>query len=133
MKSTTNAFFIAMLLALNLNGQTPPPIVLTRSLFPGGGGESSGGEFVMLASIGEPSTTLAGGGVYSLTSGAWVPSPPGDCAYDGVVSLIDYAQMVPCLMGPAESLPTTACRCFDLDASNTVSLKDFAMLQRLLD
>ncbi len=57
-----------------------------------------------------------------------VDSLPGDADVDGKVSLVDYQQFSNCVTGPGGTV-STGCECFDVDASGTVDLRDYWLVQ----
>lgn len=56
---------------------------LTRSTVDGGGGASSGGEFRLRGTIGQPDAASASGGTFRLRGGFWIPTnaPQGDALF----------------------------------------------------
>ncbi|MBX3356309.1 MAG: hypothetical protein KF724_11505 [Phycisphaeraceae bacterium] len=79
----------------------------------GGGGDSSGGGFVLAGTIGQPDVGTMSGGGYTLTGGYWAgvtaaPAPPcpADLTGDGVVNGADIALVLgswgPCVGCPAD-------------------------------
>ncbi len=113
-----------------LAGVPEPAFEISRTTIDGGGAmRSTGGDFELSGTIGQPDAgTLTGGG-FELNGGFWMPIPPGDCEDDGDVDLTDYAQFRACLSGPAGGAPNTTCRCFDVDRSGRVDLVDVAIVQ----
>ena len=95
-----------------------------------GGGEtlSTGGEFSLGGTIGQPDAGVMTGDVFELTGGFWFELPPSDCNSTGGVDLLDYDDFEACLTGP-DGTVTSECRCFDVDHSGTVDLQDFAVMQ----
>jgi len=59
--------------------------------------------------------------------GSSVP-PPADCDNSGMVNLRDFALFAEFFRGPVEG-SAGRCRCFDIDDSRSVDLRDFAALQ----
>jgi len=114
-------------------GITPPPRFDLVRQYLGAGGVASGGNYEVVHSVGFPATTSATGGDYDFTPGVWPESPPGDCAYDGSVTLIDYASMWDCLTGPVPPAHEGGCVCFDIDANGAIDLVDFGGFQRAFD
>lgn len=94
---------------------------------------SSGGEFELSGTIGQPDagpgTLGMSGGDFALTGGFWFPIATGDCNTDGGVNLFDYSDFEPCLSGPEGGLLIPECTCFDLDRDDDVDLDDFAGFQ----
>lgn len=106
--------------------------VIVRSTIDGGGGAmlSDDGRLDIQGTIGQPDAGGMSGGAFELSGGFWFPIPPADCNDDGVVTSSDTAGLSLCLTGPA-ARATDGCRCFDVDASNTVDLADFALMQAM--
>lgn len=105
-----------------------------------GGGEmgSSGGDFELSGTIGQPDAgpTLTGGG-YSLTGGFWAvtvetATPCGDSAGDmdgdGDVDLVDFGEFQLCFTGGAGTV-AAGCECTDFDGDNDADLVDFGAFQ----
>jgi len=100
---------------------------ISRSTIDGGGTmNSTGGNFELSGTIGQPDAGSMSGGSFTLTGGFWFALPPGDCNTDGGVNLIDYDDLQSCLSGPNGSLPFPDCNCFDIDGDNDVDLFDVA-------
>ncbi|MEE9293659.1 MAG: hypothetical protein V3W34_01670 [Phycisphaerae bacterium] len=113
----------------------PPDYDLTWHTVDGGGGTSSVGTFTLTGTVGQPDAGVMSGGTLTLAGGGWV-SPgtsvvQGDCNFDGVVDLLDYAQFAQCVTGPSGPVDP-ACACNDLDDDDDVDLHDFGILQTLL-
>ncbi len=102
----------------------------TRYSIDGGGVmRSSGGDFGLSGTIGQPDAGVLSGGDFSLSGGFWFEEPPDDCNSDGWVNLIDYDDFDGCLSGPDGGLPRPECNCFDLDGDNDVDLSDVRQFQ----
>jgi hypothetical protein len=118
--------------AIAVSSQTPGvgTMEITRSTIDGGGLMfSTGGDFELSGTIGQPDAGVMAGDNFELTGGFWFQTPPSDCDNDGGVSLLDHASFTECLSGP-ESTPADAhCRCFDVDFDGDVDAGDFALLQ----
>ena len=95
-----------------------------------GGGEtfSTGGEFELSGTIGQPDAGVMEGGEFTLAGGFWFEEPPGDCNSTGGVDLLDHDDFEPCLSGPNTGV-SEGCECFDVNRSGTVDLFDFAVAQ----
>jgi hypothetical protein len=89
---------------------------------------STGGNYELSGTVGQPDAGEMTGGTYTLTGGFWFGQMPGDCDYDGDVDLDDFADFEACLLGPGGGLGPD-CNCFDLDGSGDVDLGDFAVFQ----
>ena len=102
---------------------------LSRSTIDGGGGMfSSGGNYELSGTIGQPDAGALANGDYELTGGFWFPQAPGDCNVDGGVNLFDFDLLADCATGPNGAL-LAECVCFDLDRDGDVDLYDFAEFQ----
>jgi hypothetical protein len=108
-----------------------PPLEISRATIDGGGIMfSTGGDFELSGTIGQPDAGVLEGGEFELSGGFWFGVAPTDCNNDGAVNLFDHASFAECLTGPGgESL--TGCECFDIDGSSAVDLEDFAVAQVL--
>ena len=106
------------------------PFEITRSTVDGGGAmRSTGGDFELSGTIGQPDAGTMTGGNFELNGGFWFPLAPGDCDEDGGVDLRDHDQFDSCLTGPGGAPPVGTCRCFDVNGSGHVDLVDFAEIQ----
>lgn len=102
---------------------------LTWYTIDGGGAMfTSGGDFELSGTIGQPDAGVLTGGGFQLTGGFWFEQPPGDCNSTGSVNLFDYDAFEACLSGPDGGV-AEGCACFDMDASGDVDLVDFALFQ----
>jgi len=103
----------------------------------GGATFSSGGQFRVGATIGQPDAGVLAGGEFELVGGFWaaatleVPSP-GDFNGDGSVDLEDFEVLSDCLTGPGLELGID-CSGADVDGDGDVDLLDFANLQALFE
>jgi len=103
---------------------------ITRSTIDGGGVmRSTGGDFELSGTIGQPDAGTMSGDGFDLTGGFWFPLSLDDCNSDGWVNLIDYDDFDGCLSGPNGGLPQPECNCFDLDSDNDVDLSDIRQFQ----
>ena len=96
-----------------------------------GGGEmfTTGGDFELSATIGQPDAGAMTGGDFELTSGFWFSVVAGDCNTDGAVNLFDYESFQACITGPNGGPVSPDCACSDFDNDDDVDLNDWAMLQ----
>lgn len=130
-KKSTTAVLIGVLVACTLAiGQE---FEITRYTIVGGGVmRSTGGDFELSGSIGQFDASSAApklsGGEFELTGGFWIQTPLGDCEDDGDVDLRDHDLFTACITGPGAAT-LDACRCFDVNRSNTVDLIDVAIVQ----
>ena len=107
-----------------------PDYEITRSTIDGGGVmQSTGGDFELSGSIGQPDAGVIIGGDFELTGGFWFELPPTDCNDDGIVSLLDHETFTACLSGPGGGIDASPCPCFDVDGDGDITLSDFAQLQ----
>jgi hypothetical protein len=98
----------------------------------GGAMFSTGGNFELSGTIGQPDAGVATGGSFTLTGGFWsavAPSLPGDCDADGDVDLEDHSGFTHCLDGPGGVLAGPECECFDIDGDGDADLADWAEFQ----
>jgi len=111
-------------------GQVADDFTLNWWTIDGGGVmRSTGGDFELSGTIGQPDAGSMSGGHFTLTGGFWFAIAPGDCNTDGGVNLFDYGDLEPCLLGPDAALPLPDCKCFDVDADSDVDLSDVAEFQ----
>jgi hypothetical protein len=102
---------------------------LSRHTIDGGGVmQSTGGDFELSGTIGQPDAGVMQGGEFTLAGGFWFEEPPSDCNSTGGVDLPDHSDFELCLSGPDLSV-ADGCECFDVDHSGTVDLRDFAVTQ----
>jgi len=64
-----------VLLALTASSQSADPYELAWSTIDGGGGLSSGGQYVLSGTIGQPDAAYSAGGRYELLGGFWPGGP----------------------------------------------------------
>ena len=103
---------------------------ITRSTIDGGGVMfSTGGDFELSGTIGQPDARKMSGEGFDLSGGFWFEEPPGDCNSTGGVDLLDYGDFNGCLSGPDGGLAAPGCSCFDFDGDNDVDLSDAARFQ----
>jgi len=122
---------LAILLCGSLNGDE---FEVTRSTIDGGGViRSTGGDFELSGTIGQPDAGLLSGGAFQLSGGFWFPLSIDDCNSDGWVNLIDYADFDNCLSGPYGGFSKPECSCFDIDNDNDVDMLDVASFQSEFD
>ncbi|MHC4697850.1 MAG: dockerin type I domain-containing protein [Planctomycetota bacterium] len=125
-KTTALAAVIALLVAVSALAQD---FDLSWYTIDGGGDMwSTGGDFELSGTIGQPDAGVMTGDVFELSGGFWFRVPPGDCGNDGNVDLFDYEEFEACLTGP-DRVVISECRCFDVDHSGTVDMQDFAVIQ----
>ncbi len=102
---------------------------ITRFTIDGGGVmRSTGGDFELSGTIGQPDAGSLTGGDFQLSGGFWFELPPSDCNEDGTVNLLDHDSFTQCMGGPDGGIPD-GCGCFDVDRSGTIDLRDFAAAQ----
>lgn len=95
-----------------------------------GGGvmRSTGGDFELSGTIGQPDAGTMTGDDFELTGGFWFALSPADCNEDGGVNLFDYTDWKQCLSGP-DAIILPGCECFDLNRNGSIDLHDFAVTQ----
>ncbi len=102
---------------------------IMRSTADGGGTiHSTGGNFELSGTIGQPDAGAMAGGAFELTGGFWFALAPTDCNEDGSVNLIDHAALTMCLHGPSGGV-VAGCACYDTSRNGAVDLHDFANAQ----
>ena len=90
---------------------------------------STGSDFELSGTIGQPDAGILSGGDFELSGGFWFPLALDDCNSDGWVNLVDYDDFEECLCGPNGSPPLPECNCFDIDGDSDVDLSDVARFQ----
>lgn len=121
---------LAVLAAVCVGSSLADEFEVTRSTIDGGGAmRSTGGDFELSGTIGQPDAGVLSGGEFELSGGFWFPLSLDDCNGDGWVNLIDYDDFEGCLSGPDGGLPLPECNCFDLDSDNDVDLSDIRQFQ----
>ena len=111
-----------------------PTYDLTWHTIDGGGVmRSTGGNFELSGTIGQPDAGAMSGGNFTLNGGFWFEVVPSDCNDDGVVNLFDYDTFQACLTGPAGGPPPAGCDCYDFDGDGKITLLDFATVQAMFN
>ena len=124
-----NTMFITLFGVCAVAATAGPDFELSRHTIDGGGVmRSTGGDFELSGTIGQPDAGTLSGGDIEVTGGFWFALTPADCNEDGSVNLADHAAFTQCVGGPDGSV-TAGCECFDVDSSGTVDLRDFAAVQ----
>ncbi len=109
-----------------------PDLDLSRSTIDGGGVmRSTGGDFELSGTVGQPDAGVTTAGGFELAGGFWFPVAPGDHDEDGLVALADYEAFERCMTGPGGGAPQTGCEAFDVDRSGSVDLADVAVVQTM--
>jgi len=100
-----------------------------------GGGvmRSTGGDFELSGTIGQPDAGAMSGGNFTLTGGFWFELIASDCNEDGVVNLIDYDTFQTCITGPGGGPLLPGCSCYDFDGDGAITLEDFATVQDMFN
>jgi len=125
---------LTVLAAVCVGSSLADEFEITRSTIDGGGAmRSTGGEFELSGTIGQPDAGVLSGGEFELSGGFWFPLSLDDCNSDGWVNLIDYDDFDGCLSGPNGGLPLPECNCFDLDGDNDVDLSDIREFQKVFN
>ncbi|MHC4695319.1 MAG: hypothetical protein ACYTFA_01100 [Planctomycetota bacterium] len=133
MKPKPSYFLIAwvMITTVALTAVGSDDLTVSRHTINGGGvADSTGGNFELSGTIGQPVAGVRSGGELELSGGFWFPLATGDCNSDGGVNAFDYSDFGPCLSGPGTGLLTPDCNCFDIDNDEDVDLSDVAQFQR---
>ncbi len=104
---------------------------ITRSTLDGGGVmNSTGGDFELSGTIGQPDAGVMTGDDFELSGGFWFPQSPGDCNYDSAINLFDFETFTGCMSAPGGGLVEPGCVCFDIDHDTDVDLDDFKVFQQ---
>jgi len=96
-----------------------------------GGGEmfSTGGDFELSSTIGQPDAGVLTGGEFTLSGGFW-NSVEAECpAKNGTVDLSDFGDFVNCVTGPGMNSLDAGCEAFDFECDNDVDLIDWGAFQ----
>ena len=108
-----------------------PGYRITRQTIDGGGRmNSSGGDYELSGTIGQPDAGQMTGDGYALTGGFWFEVGPGDCDENGLTNLLDHEVLAACMTGPDVTPADPTCRCFDMDRNGSVDMADVAAIQR---
>ena len=119
LKETQSLILVICLLFLSLaSAQSGGPYVLDWSTIDGGGGKSSGGQYVLTGTIGQPDADYGSGDNYELLGGFW---PGGTFC---IVQFDDFARFA------QQWLYTGSGLAGDLDGDGDVDLED---LKRFAD
>jgi len=138
---TSAAGVLSLIIALPVIAQSGGGFDLSWSTIDGGGGSSTGGDYALSGTIGQPDpgTTAMTGGDHELVGGFWagISRPactsfaPVDFDQDCDVDQDDVDAFSACTSGP--DLPLAGgCEDKDLDHDNDVDQKDFATMQLCL-
>ena len=82
-----------LLTARTVQAQTGPILDLSWNTIDGGGGVSTGGNFKLSGTIGQPDAGPMGGGGYEIVGGFWpgcAESCYPDCTADGMLTVADF-------------------------------------------
>ena len=74
-KAMITFLVMCLLLSTSALGETGRQYNLTWSTIDGGGGTSSGGQYVLVGTIGQPDAAYSAGGNYELLGGFWIGGP----------------------------------------------------------
>ncbi len=111
---------IIVLLVLILSLSVTADYKITWSTIDGGGGRSTGGDFALVGTIGQPGAGEMGGGDYKLSGGFWPAGPVLSCFvnFEHFARFAMYWLDSPCDAG------NDWCRGADLDGSTDVGFSD---------
>lgn len=124
-------FGIVMTTALLFAGVVEPEFEITRSTIDGGGVmHSTGGDFELSGTLGQPDVGVMAEGEFELTGGFWFGISATDCNEDGLINVFDYEMFAACMLGPDSGIDASPCPCFDVDGDGDITLSDFAELQK---
>lgn len=124
-----NRIMQLMFFAAVATGVVTAQFDLSRHTIDGGGViQSTGGEFELSGTMGQPDAGVLTGGGFQLTGGFWFEVAPTDCNDDGTVDLFDHGLFTQCLTGPDAGV-LSGCACFDVDRTGVIDLRDFATAQ----
>ena len=93
---------------------------------------STGDDFELSGTIGQPDAGAMSDGNFDLFGGFWFPIDAADCNVDGAIDVFDFSNIQDCLSGPSEGLVLGQCVCLDLDGDQDVDLADIALFQSAL-
>ncbi len=128
---TLHATLVTLTTTALLMAAGDPPFEITRSTIDGGGVmNSTGGNFELSGTVGQPDAGVMTGNDFELTGGFWFPQAPGDCNYDSAINLFDFDAFADCMNGSGGGLIEPECVCFDVDLDADVDLHDFGSFQR---
>ena len=120
---------VLVLVAVVGAGLSADEYELARSTIDAGGAmNSTGGDFELSGTIGQPDARVLTGGEFTLAGGFWFPVAPGDVDEDGAVGLVDFEVFNSCLLGPVDGLGT-GCNHLDSDRNGHIDLHDYAAFQ----
>jgi len=121
---------VAVLAGVVIGTTVAQDLEITRSTIDGGATmRSTGGDFELSGTTGQPDAGMMAGGQFELTGGFWFEVPPTDCNDDGIVSLVDHETFTSCMLGPGGGIDPSPCPCFDVDRDGDITLNDYAQLQ----
>ena len=130
MRSAARIQLVAGLLAVAAGVAMAQEFEITWSTIDGGGTtNSTGGDFELSGTIGQPDAGLLSGGDFELSGGFWFSVEPGDCDQDGDVDLADLLAFQECFTGPGGGPLAPHCKCSDLDGDGDLDLSDFVAFQ----
>lgn len=103
---------------------------IIRSTIDGGGAvASTGGDFELNGTIGQPDAGVLIGDEFTLTGGFWFAIDEGDCNTDGSLNIFDFSEFAACVSGPGSPPADQECACADFDGDGDVDLTDFGLTQ----
>ncbi len=128
MKEVNNAFIIfltgLLLVASPVLAMSGGDYEISWSTIDGGGGRSSGGDFALVGTIGQPDAGDMSGGDYELSGGFWPGGPILSCFvnFEHFAEFAKYWLDAPCDAG------NNFCEGSDLDYSLAVDIYDVGVL-----
>jgi|CXWL01.1.fsa_nt_gi hypothetical protein len=126
----SNSHLAAIIAAMAIVSIAGEPLSIPWYTIDGGGAtRSTGDDFVLSGTIGQPDAGVMEGGDFKLTGGFWFETPPGDCNANGIADLGDHEEFVDCMTTPADIGPSPGCECYDVDGNEKIDLADFAQNQ----
>lgn len=113
----TNLLVICLLIAVSALGQYE----IRRYTIDGGGGTSSGGDFVLVGTIGQHDAAYSSGGSYELFGGFWSVVPPCTVDFIHFARFAEHWRDMPC------NQSNMWCGGADLNYENNVDLTDLSL------
>ena len=127
-------YCVACILGMSITGFTLAQnfVIDWHTVDCGGAAGTTGGNWELSGTIGQPDAGTMTGGNWDVAGGFWpgvVFIPTADFDGDGDVDLDDYAEFPACMSGPGGTSTGAGCEAFDLDRNNALDLLDVAKFQ----